>query len=212
MIAWYSRARSSCSNSTSLSRDTSASMLRFALATAMSLLFKLDRRNADAQVSRFARNTVSPLPAVARSSRLFLYSALFPAFFSCFFPVFRPQSLHEFVRLVFCGILRGPITMLNPSDQLLTLTVDDVDIIVGKFAPLFLDLAFVLFPFSLNLIPVHDLPPCLDVCRCLRLNHAENTSAGDVIAERCTAPFPRRSLLPMHSEYGITLTVVRRTK
>ena len=47
---------------------------------------------------------LDPYLPLARSSRLFLFSAFFPAFFSSFFSVLRPQSLHEFVRLLFRGI------------------------------------------------------------------------------------------------------------
>jgi hypothetical protein len=96
---------------------------------------------------------------LARASRFFLFPAFFPAFFFGLFFIFRPQCLHKLVRLLLRGVFHVAVVMLNLSNELLAPAVDDVDIVIGELAPLFLDLAFVLLPFALNLIPVHDLPP-----------------------------------------------------
>jgi hypothetical protein len=39
---------------------------------------------------------------------------------------------------------------------LVTLPIDNVEVVIGKPAPLFFDLALYLFPISFHTIPVHD--------------------------------------------------------
>jgi hypothetical protein len=73
----------------------------------------------------------------------------------CFPMLFRLQVLDEFIRLFFGNFSRESVVFLNFADELLALSVDDVQIIVRKLAPLFFHLAFRLLPLALDLIPVH---------------------------------------------------------
>src|SRR5690606_33570070 len=45
---------------------------------------------------------------------------------------------------------------LDASEQLVALAGDDIELVVGEFAPLLLDLAFQLLPVSFDNVPVHD--------------------------------------------------------
>jgi hypothetical protein len=56
-------------------------------------------------------------------------------------------------------ILRKAISFLNFTFQLITTTVDHIEIIIGELAPFFLNFAFDLLPISLDPIPVHLTPP-----------------------------------------------------
>lgn len=47
------------------------------------------------------------------------------------------------------------VAFLDFAFQLLAPAIDLVEIVIGEFTPLFLDLALGLFPVSFNAIPVH---------------------------------------------------------
>jgi len=61
--------------------------------------------------------------------------------------------------LLFRLFLGDAVSLLDFADELITLSGNDVQIIVGEFAPFFLNMAFELLPVSCHLIPVHNLPP-----------------------------------------------------
>jgi hypothetical protein len=56
-----------------------------------------------------------------------------------------------FLGLIFCV----PVALLEFALQLLALSVDDVEIVVSKLAPLLFDLALDLLPVSFNPISIH---------------------------------------------------------
>src|SRR6476659_234920 len=57
---------------------------------------------------------------------------------------------------LFAGLIFGvAVALLKTTLQLVALAVDRGEIIVSEFAPLFLHLAFYLFPISFNSVPVH---------------------------------------------------------
>src|SRR5579872_189388 len=103
-------------------------------------------------------NVVNYLLA-ACSSRTFLVASFFSSLFSGCFPVSRMQRIYELIGLFFRGLFREPVMLLKFSNELLALAVNHVNVVIRELAPLFLDLAFYLFPFSFNLVPVHDVPP-----------------------------------------------------
>ena len=58
------------------------------------------------------------------------------------------------------------IPLLDFAFELIAAAVDDIQIVVGQFAPLLLHFASYLFPISFNAVPVHldlhsDVTPCL---------------------------------------------------
>ena len=57
----------------------------------------------------------------------------------------------------FGTVLFVAVPLLNFTLELVALAVDDIEIIVREFAPLFLDLALGLFTVTLNTVPVHDV-------------------------------------------------------
>ena len=69
---------------------------------------------------------------------------------------FQP-GVDVFSDLIFCNA----IALLDHSLQLVALSVDLVQIIVRKIAPLLFDPSFELFPVSLDAIPIHGLPRAL---------------------------------------------------
>src|SRR5262249_14673924 len=79
---------------------------------------------------------------------------------TCFHPRPPPamelrSSVHAFepgVDLALGLILRHAVALLKPAAELHALTLDDVEIVVGKLAPLLLNLAFELFPIAFNSI------------------------------------------------------------
>ncbi len=52
-------------------------------------------------------------------------------------------------------ILRKAVSLLNLALELIATAINDVEIIICEFSPLFLDLSFGLLPIPLHLIPVH---------------------------------------------------------
>mgnify|MGYP006924597835 CR=1 FL=1 len=65
----------------------------------------------------------------------------------------------EFLDLLFGFFLGDAVTLLDFADKLFSLTVDAIEVVVSQVAPFLLSLAFDLFPFALNLIPIHFLTP-----------------------------------------------------
>ena len=57
--------------------------------------------------------------------------------------------------LPFCFLARNSVALLNSADKLIALALNNLPIIVGQFAPLFLGLADELFPISFQLIGVN---------------------------------------------------------
>ena len=62
-------------------------------------------------------------------------------------------------------VLRDPIPLLFYSLQLIAMTLDFVQIVVGEIAPLFFDLAFELLPVTFHAIPVHDEYSYVILCK-----------------------------------------------
>src|SRR4051812_16028185 len=56
-------------------------------------------------------------------------------------------------------VLGVTVVLLEAAFELVTLAVDDVQVIVGELAPLFLGLASELFPVSFDTIPIHGSIP-----------------------------------------------------
>src|SRR5690606_22259949 len=52
--------------------------------------------------------------------------------------------------------LADAVGLLDAPEQLVALAGDDIEMVVGQFAPLLLDLAFQLLPVSFDDVPVHD--------------------------------------------------------
>src|SRR5215831_1405338 len=72
------------------------------------------------------------------------------------------SSVHAFepdVDLALGLVPRHAVAPLKPAAELRALTLDDVEIVVGEFAPLLLNLAFELFPIAFNSIPIHRVSP-----------------------------------------------------
>ena len=64
-------------------------------------------------------------------------------------------ALRPLVDLLARHVPLNAVAFLNPPLQLLSLAVDEGEIVVGQLAPLLLNLALGLFPVSFNSIPVH---------------------------------------------------------
>src|ERR1700755_3297692 len=62
---------------------------------------------------------------------------------------------HPIVDILFGLVLGEAVPLLDLSLELVALAVDDVEVIVGKLAPLLLHLTLDLLPVSLDAIPVH---------------------------------------------------------
>jgi hypothetical protein len=81
------------------------------------------------------------------------------------------------IELLFSLFLACAVSLLDFANELITLSGNDVQIIVGEFAPFLLNLAFELLPVSCHLIPVHNLTPLPQYLhhnllqRLLRLHH-----------------------------------------
>jgi hypothetical protein len=58
-------------------------------------------------------------------------------------------------------VLRDPVPFLDYSFQLIAMTLDFVQVVVGEITPLLFDLAFELFPVTFDAIPVHDEYSCV---------------------------------------------------
>jgi hypothetical protein len=74
------------------------------------------------------------------------------------------SSVHAFepgIDLALGLVPRHAVALLKPAAELRALTLDDVEIVVGEFAPLLLSLAFELFPIAFNSIPIHRASPVL---------------------------------------------------
>src|SRR5436305_14570668 len=61
-------------------------------------------------------------------------------------------------RLIFCIT----VTFLKLAAHLVALTSNNIKVVIGQLAPLLFDLTFELFPFSGDLIPIHDIPPTMN--------------------------------------------------
>jgi uncharacterized membrane protein YtjA (UPF0391 family) len=65
------------------------------------------------------------------------------------------QLADKVVNLVLSPILFHAIAFLELTDQLLALSTDRSQIVIGQLAPLFPQLSGILLPFPLDLIPIH---------------------------------------------------------
>jgi hypothetical protein len=61
------------------------------------------------------------------------------------------------LELLFRLFLGDAVSLLDFAEELITLSTNDLQIIVGEFAPFLPNCAFELFPVSCHLIPVHTL-------------------------------------------------------
>src|SRR5262245_41637778 len=78
------------------------------------------------------------------------------------------SSVHAFEPGVDLALVLVPlhaVALLQPAAELRAFTLDDVEIVVGKLAPLLLSLAFEFFPIAFNSIPIHRVAPVL-LSRC----------------------------------------------
>jgi hypothetical protein len=62
-----------------------------------------------------------------------------------------------FVNLLLSCVFRDTIPLLNLSNQLVVLSIDDVKVIVGQLAPAFLYRPFDLLPLALHLVRIHSI-------------------------------------------------------
>jgi hypothetical protein len=69
------------------------------------------------------------------------------------------ETLQEFVGLPLGYVFGDAVVVLNPADELFSLPIDNVQVVVGKLSPLFSDFSLVFFPRTLQSIPVHFIPP-----------------------------------------------------
>ena len=58
------------------------------------------------------------------------------------------------LELLFRLFLGDAVPLLDFAEELITLSGNDVQIIIGEFAPFLLNVSFELFPVSGNLIPI----------------------------------------------------------
>src|SRR5690348_9128495 len=64
-------------------------------------------------------------------------------------------TLQPIIHVLAHHILSQAIALLDDAFELLTLSVDHGQIVVGEFAPFLFDLALSLFPISFDAVPVH---------------------------------------------------------
>src|SRR6478609_10927757 len=69
------------------------------------------------------------------------------------------QCLEPIVNILSGLILGDAVPLLDLAFQLVTTSIDDVEVVVGEIAPFLFDLALHLFPVSFNAIPIHEIPP-----------------------------------------------------
>src|SRR4030095_4071135 len=69
------------------------------------------------------------------------------------------QCLEPIVNILSGLILGDAVPLLDLAVQLVTTSIDDVEVVVGEMAPFLFDLALHLFPVSFNAIPIHEIPP-----------------------------------------------------
>ena len=62
-------------------------------------------------------------------------------------------------------VLRDSLPLLDYSLQLIAMTLDFVQIVVGEIAPLLFDLSLELFPVTFHAIPVHDEYSYVFLCK-----------------------------------------------
>src|ERR1700722_1982825 len=97
------------------------------------------------------------------------------------------EIFYEGVHLPSGFFLRYAISFLNPADELLALSRNHVNVIVGQFSPLFAHFSFYLFPFPFQLIRIHCWPPH---CCWFGLNaaHSEKVLKKPVLLYRSDSP------------------------
>src|ERR1700686_4481538 len=83
-------------------------------------------------------------------------------------------------KLSFRLVLGHTVALLDLAGELVTVAGDDVDVVIGEFAPLLLRLARDLFPVALNAVPVH--------MTILRLFVEEYVCVPDAVKTRRAAP------------------------
>src|SRR6266496_434742 len=94
-----------------------------------------------------SRNWPASLPGLADLSFL-SFSLIFVLFIECAVPL---------VHLALSVIFRDPVAFLDPANQLIALSRDYVQIVIGQLAPAGLNRALHLFPLAFHLVPVHTL-------------------------------------------------------
>jgi len=67
------------------------------------------------------------------------------------------DGLHPGIDLPLRFVFGVAVTLLKPAGELGLVALDDVQIVVGQFPPLLLNLAFELLPVSFDSIPIHDI-------------------------------------------------------
>src|SRR6185437_10163376 len=74
----------------------------------------------------------------------------------------------EFLRLLLGDFFRDAVVLLELSNELLAIAVDDIEVVVGDLAPSRLGFALILFPLPFQLVPVHLQPPFRSISTCRR--------------------------------------------
>src|SRR5436190_22072527 len=72
------------------------------------------------------------------------------------------------IELLLGFVASNAVTLLSCAEQLVSLAFDTIEIIIGQFAPLFLDLASKLLPIAFDSVPVHLLLPSKKAVPALR--------------------------------------------
>jgi hypothetical protein len=65
-------------------------------------------------------------------------------------------AIFESTQLSYGFVFTDTVRFLDLADELIALTGDLVQVVIGKLAPLFFDFSFVLLPVTCNRIPVHN--------------------------------------------------------
>jgi hypothetical protein len=73
--------------------------------------------------------------------------------------VLLDQALLPVVDLSIRLILGDAIGLLNPTDQLLAAAIENIQIVMGQFAPPLLGLTLELLPVALDSVPIHCRAP-----------------------------------------------------
>src|SRR5262249_55075681 len=84
-------------------------------------------------------------------------------------------------------VLRETVTLLELALELIAATVDDIEIVVGEFAPLLLHIALELLPVAFNAIPIHCAFSCCAE-KTLRMNGRAGSCSAPVNAQQPLLP------------------------
>src|SRR5579863_2132802 len=106
------------------------------------------------------------------------------------------QHLEPVVHILVNLILGEAVALLELAFELIAAAFDDVEVIVGKFAPFFLGGALELFPIAFDAVPIHRH---LLLCRDDELTTAAFDRSGNNRHDQPAALASRRRAVKMNS-------------